>query len=291
MDTHKTDTELKPLSGVPFEMISEAFLEAFADYGMDLDAVKLRDMLTRRGARPDLSFAAFADGRIVSFIINGIGEYNGSLAAYDTGTGTIPEYRGLGLTDRIFNYSVGFLRNAGVRTYLLEVLKDNIPAVRIYSRQGFEVSREFDCYTSDIQSVADRLSGVSSGGVLIREVTADAVAGSGRFMDFIPSWQNSVDSLARNPDAFTCLAAYRDNEPVGFGVSETAYGDISLIAVDKGYRRQGIGSVLLNSLVRRSATDRVKVLNVDSRSDGMASFLAKAGFGISCRQYEMIKTI
>lgn len=289
MTTDIHTIELRSLAGIPFDEISRAFLAAFADYGMDLDTDKLRDMLTRRGARFDLSFAAFDAGRIVSFIINGIGSHDGRPTAYDTGTGTLEQYRGRGLTDRIFAYSTAFLRNAGIETYLLEVLKHNIPAVKIYVRQGFEIAREFDCYAAGNDAIVRRRRPSRNPDIEIREVPAAYIRELTPFMDFVPSWQNSPNSIERNPRAFVCIAACKAGIPVGFGVSETAYGDISLLAVDRAHRRHGIGSEILSELVAHNRCRQTKVLNVDHTCGSMKAFLSKTGFEPTCRQYEMIK--
>ena len=284
------DIVIKNLADIKPEDITAAFLDAFADYSMSLDERSLADMLKRRGAVQELSFGAFDRGRIVSFIINGIGDYSGRRMAYDTGTGTVKEYRGLGLTDRIFNYSVEHLVNAGVKDYVLEVLTDNIPAVKIYSRQGFKTVREFDCFTAANESVAANLKDTAPG-VKIRRSDIDEVRCMAGYMDFEPSWQNSFESIGRNPEAFLFLAAYDGDAKVGFGVSETAYGDITLLAVDKSARRQGVGSALLRGLVAYNRIGRAKVINVDSRCVEMKSFLEASGFELSCRQYEMMKKL
>ena len=273
MKINDSDIEIRSLAGISFDEIAQAFLEAFSDYDIKLDRESLFAMLKRRGARMDLSFAAFHGQRIVSFIINGIGTFAGSATAYDTGTGTVKEFRGLGLTDRILNHSFDVLESAGITTYILEVLEHNAPAVRIYTRQGFAIEREFDCYTGEVAAITGRLS----------------CCVSENLMDFMPSWQNSLDSVRRNPDAFLCLTANVGDVVVGWGVSETAYGDITLLAVDGAYRRQGVGSRLLLELVSASVPDRVKVLNVDDSCKCMKSFVENSGLELSCRQYEMMK--
>lgn len=283
---------IRSLKGVPFEVVAEAFLNAFADYGMTLDEESLAAMLRRRGAKMELSFAAFDDeGRIVSFILNGIGNHGGRATAYDTGTGTIKEYRGQGLTDRIFSYSLTHLKQAGIENYLLEVLTHNTPAVKIYSRQGFETVRRLDCYTADNQQALDSLADKANRDIEIREMAVDEAQRCTSFIDFTPSWQNSFDSVRRNPEAFTCLIAYSGGIPVGMGISETAYGDITQVAVDPTHRRKGIGSRLLSELIGRNRIDRAKVLNVDHSCEAMGEFLCRSGFTLSCDQYEMCKPL
>ena len=289
MKINDSDIEIRSLAGISFDEIAQAFLEAFSDYDIKLDRESLFAMLKRRGARMDLSFAAFHGQRIVSFIINGIGTFAGSATAYDTGTGTVKEFRGLGLTDRILNHSFDVLESAGITTYLLEVLEHNAPAVRIYTRQGFAIEREFGCYTGEVAAITGRLSCRVSENLRIERSTVDEIERYASFMDFMPSWQNSLDSVRRNPDAFLCLTANVGDVVVGWGVSETAYGDITLLAVDGAYRRQGVGSRLLLELVSASVPDRVKVLNVDDSCECMKSFVENSGLELSCRQYEMMK--
>lgn len=286
-----SDIEIRSLASVPFDQVADAFLVAFADYELTLDKDTLAAMLKRRGANLALSFAAWAQGRIVSFIINGIGRYNGRATAYDTGTGTVKEFRGLGLTDRIFNYSVDYLVKAGVEAYLLEVLTHNLPAVKIYTRQGFGIVRELDCYTADNGLIDGILQKKVNKTVKIGKVPVETIERYAAFMDFRPSWQNTLDSIKRNPEAFVCLMAYDGTEPVGWGVSETAYGDISLMAVDIRHRRRGIGARLLLELVRANRIERAKALNVDDGCAAMKAFLTQSGFALSCRQYEMCRSL
>ena len=113
--------EIKSLEKTDFDTLFRAFGRAFADYEVQLNAEQLRAMLTRRGFDPALSFAAFDGAQIAAFTLNGIGNFNGVPTAYDTGTGTLKEYRGTGLATEIFRHSMPHLRRAGVGQYLLEV--------------------------------------------------------------------------------------------------------------------------------------------------------------------------
>ena len=94
--------EIKSLSNISFDELFGAFEQAFADYEIQLNKAELMTMLKRRGFNPELSFAVFDGDKIVSFTCNGIGDFNGTPTAYDTGTGTLKDYRGRGLATRIF---------------------------------------------------------------------------------------------------------------------------------------------------------------------------------------------
>ena len=148
--------EIKSLEKTDFDTLFRAFGRAFADYEVQLNAEQLRAMLTRRGFDPALSFAAFDGAQIAAFTLNGIGNFNGVPTAYDTGTGTLKEYRGTGLGTEIFRHSMPHLRRAGVGQYLLEVLQHNTRAVSVYRNLGFETVREFNYFCRANTEIADR---------------------------------------------------------------------------------------------------------------------------------------
>ncbi len=137
---------IKPLNNISFSSIFSAFDRAFEEYEMQLNKDELNTLLRRRGFVPELSFGAFENEKLIAFTLNGIGFYNNIKTAYDTGTGTLKEYRGQGLATKIFNHSIPFLKKANVTQYLLEVLQHNSKAVSVYKNLGFEISREFNYF-------------------------------------------------------------------------------------------------------------------------------------------------
>lgn len=116
--------EIRSLEHIDFDTLFEGFSNAFSDYEIHFDKNEVQFMLIRRGYVPHLSFAAFDNGKIVSFTLNGIGLFNGIPTAYDTGTGTVKSFRGRGIAGEIFKYSLPYLKEAGIRQYLLEVLQN-----------------------------------------------------------------------------------------------------------------------------------------------------------------------
>lgn len=103
--------EIRNLEHTDFETIFHGFKKAFADYEIHFEKEEVRSMLKRRGYNPQLSFAAFDNDEIVAFTLNGTGTFNGVLTAYDTGTGTIKQYRGQSIAGKIFTHSSLFSRN------------------------------------------------------------------------------------------------------------------------------------------------------------------------------------
>lgn len=139
--------EIKSLGKIDFETIYISFNKSFANYDILLNADELKTMLKRCGYNPDLSFAVFEKKDIVAFTLNGIGNFNETKMAYDTGTGTLKNYRGQGLVTKIFEYSIPYLKEVNSNHYLLAVLQHNTKAVSVYRKIGFNVTRDFNYFS------------------------------------------------------------------------------------------------------------------------------------------------
>lgn len=282
--------EIRSLADTDFDTLYEAFSQAFADYEVQINGAQLRRMLKRRGFDPRLSFAAFDGDRIAAFTLNGIGNYDGLPTAYDTGTGTLEAYRGQGLATRIFEHSIPYLKEAGIGRYPLEVLQHNTKAVSVYRKLGFEVTREFN-YFSQEQEKAKVPAEVFQSPYPVRRIdTRDCEEVSG-FWDFRPSWQNSPESIARSPEDFVSLGAFSGEWLIGYCVFEPASGDITQLAVDKGFRGRGVGSRLLAEMLRLNEAGTVKIVNTDIACEAVTRFLERRNIPVRGRQFEMQKTL
>ena len=281
---------IRSLERESFDCVADAFLRAFEDYDLTFDRQRLRDMLVRRGADMELSFGAFYNEELVSFILNGIADYAGRKTAYDTGTGTVSSARGAGLIDRIFQWSLPRLRDAGVERYLLEVLTHNTPAIKIYRRMGFEITRSFDCFAGRTEDIS--IDSEENENLEVRRGRICDIERLQHFCDFAPSWQNSLSSILRAEKTMVCLiACLSDNTPVGYLVAEPAYGDIAQIAVAPDYRRRGVARRLLRNIIRLHACDNWRVVNIPDDYLPMKLFLQADGFGLTCSQYEMMRSL
>ena len=246
-------------------------------------------MLKRRGFYPNLSIAAFEGDEIVAFTLNGIGDFNLVPTAYDTGTGTLLEYRGKGLATKIFEYSIPFLKEAGIKQYLLEVLQHNTKAVSVYRKLGFEVSREFNYFVQKNEKIRNECEGSTV--CSIRNISIEEVTATADFWDFSPSWQNSFEAIKRATEDFICLGTFIDNKLAGYCVFDPTSGDITQIAVGKDYRRKGVASLLLKEVVRLNRYETIKVINTDVPCSSITDFLKENNILVSGKQFEMIKTL
>ena len=289
MINNMVDIRIKSLKNASFDELFEAFRQAFAEYEVQLDRAELQAMLKRRGFDPELSFAAFDGDKIVSFTCNGIGDFNGTRMAYDTGTGTLKDYRGTGLATRVFESSIPYLKESGIKEYLLEVLQHNTGAVSVYRKIGFQVTREFYYFRAENRQVRNEVH-VDIPYTLQAIRIEDHVSISD-FWDFKPSWQNSLEAIGRAADTFVCLGVFTEDRLVGYGVFEPVSGDVTQIAVDRSFRRKGIGSLLLQNMLEMNKLNSVKILNTDVTCDSMTAFLRSKNIEPMGKQFEMIRQL
>lgn len=257
---------------------------------MQLDRKELESMLKRRGFVPELSFGAFHKGKLVSFTFNGIGSYKGVKTAYDTGTGTLKEYRGRGLATSVFKHSIPFLKKAGISSYLLEVLQYNTGAVSVYSKLGFEITREFNYFSCSLDQakVPDKDVGMA---ITIRPVDLASCKDKKVFWDFGPSWQNDFGSIERTPEDFKMIGAFIEEEMVAYAIYAPGAGDLTQLAVHKNHRRKGIGTSLFKVILEEIQHPSIKVINTETGCDSITEFLNIFSIPLAGTQYEMQKNL
>lgn len=281
---------IKNLVSTPVEQIHAAFLKAFSDYQikmqLSLDEFNLH-MLLRRGLCREVSFGLFDDEELVGITLNGLRDWNGKRTVYDICTGFVPEQRGKGLAKQVFEAMMPHLKTANVQQYLLEVLQDNAPAITLYKKAGFEVTRELTCYRGDVDKFDFSKSALCSRE--IREVKDPEWNLYPTFWNFQPSWQNSIDSIKSVLEHARIFHALDCDRCVGYGVIVPARGDVTQMAVHPKYRRQKIGTALLKALAQCSTTGSVVLVNNEKTEASVAAFFESVHCSLFVSQYEMLK--
>ncbi|MCK4699947.1 MAG: GNAT family N-acetyltransferase [Bacteroidales bacterium] len=280
---------IKQLNGISIEVIYEAFIKAFADYvePFNLTFQQLKYMIERRGCNLNLSFGAFNGDELVGFTLNGIGEWNGKLTAYDTGTGIIKEFRKRGIATKMFNASLPVLRDNHITQYLLEVIRTNQPAFNLYRKSGFEVTREFNYYISSKDKIEIQESKLNNE-FYIKEIDNPNWDLLKTVWDFVPSWQNSIDSINRKNEYFKILGIFDKDHIAGYGIIEKDTGDIPQLGIDKKYRRKGLATTLLHRLPQYSESDEIKIINTCASYDPFKKFADSINLVPGIGQYEML---
>jgi ribosomal protein S18 acetylase RimI-like enzyme len=258
--------DIRPLTGVSFETMAEAFNDAFSDY--DIPAKYSVEYLTylvqRRGYRPDLAVGAFDGERLVGFVFNCLqGE-----DAYNSGTGVVISHRRHGIARQLMQRSIETLP---AKRYTLEVIETNHRAIALYRSLRFDEPRRFQCWTY-----------ATTRDVRVKELAnadLEAIAANG---DIVPAWQNSLDSIRRAREPHVVLGDER-----GAVVFFPQTGDVPLLAVRRDARRHGLGTQLLDAAATRSAKP-LRIMNIDVRAEDIGAFMAAIGAKPLVRQIEMI---
>ncbi|MCJ7933387.1 MAG: GNAT family N-acetyltransferase [Chryseobacterium sp.] len=274
--------EFKNLAHSSIEDILFTFNLSFSDYIVPFHLTKEQLVSKINFERIDLNLSAgaFEGGQLVGFILIAEKEENGQRMLYNAGTGVIPESRGKGLVRKMYDFVLGKERKTDI--LILEVIEGNEPAIRAYENLGFTVVRKLLCFHGNINPAQGNPD------VVIQELEEFQWETFRSFWDIEPSWQGSVFILDQMQKDCTVLGAYEKGKLVGYTVYNPALRKIYQIAVDKNYRQQGIGTMLLGAIGARNNGQPVSFNNVDNASEAASIFLEKKiGLKNWVSQFEM----
>ncbi|MEM8763775.1 MAG: GNAT family N-acetyltransferase [Bacteroidota bacterium] len=274
--------QIKTLSGVPLEQILTVFNTAFFDYlvPLQLTPEQLETKMKADGTELSLSCGVFEDEKPVAFISHGMDSIKGQKIVYNGGTGVVPHKRGAGLTTKMYDFILPILRSKGIKKVVLEVISNNVPAIKSYQRIGFETQRELLCYKGDKLTISSK----NTASIKPLETYDWRLMES--FGDTKPTWQNSQRALSTVSSTNIALGAYLKGQLVGYVIFTPGSKRIQQIAVKPEYRRLGIASQLLESIVHQHGNS-LSVINIDAKAKDLNSFFHKIGFALQLKQFEM----
>lgn len=237
-------------------------------------------------------------------------------AAYDSGTGTIPIFRGKGLSKLLLNESKNLLRKNNIDGFILEVLETNEKAKNLYSNAGFLISRRFYCYKVNKQKLLENLKNIINKEICdidlstenIKIKSSDLFTFSSTnilktsFENFLSSplsWQNSFKSIKNIKKLLKASYLYINNRLCGIGILQESNSDIKVFSIkiadttfndiklkEKLEKTYLIESLFLKELIKLSKNENISILNIDEKM-GLKEFLSFAGFNNFVNQFEM----
>ncbi len=268
------------------------FLESFSDYLMpvQLSAAQFNTKIKREGIALSYCIAAYVGTEMAGFILTGLGEWQGKPAAYNAGTGVLPQYRGYGLTQQLYAALMPKLKQSAIEHCLLEVITENAPALRAYKAVGFQVTRSLDLFRAPKAELLLKVEEPDH--ITIAPTKKPDWKTYGCFWEAAPSWQNTAEAVRRSPDEKIMLEARnREQEVVGYIIFFPGTGSVAQFAVDKGIRERGIGTALLREAVQLTQAPSLMFVNVDTSATSLISYLERRHFSRLLRQYEMLLPI
>lgn len=283
-------TNIRTLENTGIETIHSAFVNAFSDYQVDISYMTL-DVIEKRfiknGYHPELSAGVFDGDELKGFTIVGVGKFNGGRSGFDIMTGLVKDYRGKGLANQMFDLIKTKMKEEAIDNFYLEVLQENGPAIKAYTKTGFKKIRGLNCYNLKVGKVkpARPIETI----VFIDQAERSEIDKFSGYLDWEPSWENHFESIKRIPDHVQIIVANVFNRKAGILVYYPTLKWILTLAVDPEFRRKGIASAMLEYLVDTLPVyvREIKVLNVDDKDKAMNAFLRISGFEKVTSQYEM----
>ena len=267
---------VRHLGDTDFSSVMECFLSAFENYfvKMPLDHNFYKQRWKASGVRFDLSYGMFDKNTLVGFIINAVDERQGELIAYNSGTGVIPDYRGQRIVKAIYDYAIPDLIKNGITKCLLEVITENVKAIKSYEAIGFEICKHYKCFGGAI-SVEDHNN------YRLRDLDFNAVN-----WDTIPnqdlySWDNQNRSLEKGNYKF--FEVIVGNEIQSFFTINPINGYIAQLEVLND--TESSWNTLFSAI--RSIQKDVKINNIDDRLITKIKTVEYAGLKNTVNQYEM----
>jgi ribosomal protein S18 acetylase RimI-like enzyme len=274
-----------------FAKLYEAFLQAFSDYVVPfaLTEAQFRNHIILNAVDLNSTIGCVEGDKLIGFSLNGFGEWNGKSTVYDAGTGVIPEFRQQGVSEKMFDLMLPVFKEKGIEQCLLEVVTNNTPAVALYEKLGFYKIRELALLQCEGKLKARELE---RSDIEIRPIQDLDWNLFRTFWDGGPSWQNSVEAIARSRKVKTALGAFIDGKCAGYVIFSANFGRVAQLAVDREHRHLGIAAALLQSM--QSETDAkhpAQVINIDKSLTDSMNFFHRLGFNEILSQFEMIKAL
>ena len=280
------------LEKTSLEKLAQSWERGFSDYAVKITMppAVLQNVLQQNGVRLDLSIGAFDGDNLVGFWINGVRKIDDVLVAYDSGTAIWPEYRSLGISKLMAERSNEILKNAGVRRYVLEVLQDNKRAFEIYKKDGFEVTRELICFSKKLPFTHNRN--------LPKDCRIECIPINEEFfrslpeMEYVPSWQNRMESALSIGDKLTGIVATDDSGALAYAILHKARGRL----LQAWFSKKTLGGPIPGAIMANAASNcknisELSIINVSKDASKTCSVFKDLNFSIMAMQYEMKKEL
>jgi GNAT superfamily N-acetyltransferase len=272
---------IRDLDNCSVESITVAFNEAFSDYFIPLQFTTdaMRCKMKGENILLPYSVGAFENDRLVGFILHGHDRIEGEETVYNAGTGVIPAFRGKGLTADMYQYALDRLHREGIGSHVLEVIDNNIPAMKVYHQRGFSIARKLGAYKLFRALPGNGLYPIT----LVTEID-DTVSG---FHSCLPAWQNSLASIRRDKEGHSFPVIYMDGQLVAYAVYVPSTGRVKQCAVHPQWRRKGLGRALIDYMIIHNAKGELVFTNIDESYTSGLQFLHALGFTKFLGLYEM----
>ena len=138
-DDGATELTLRRASEFTIEELVNAYNQTRIDYivPMPMNARRLTEYVRNYDVRLDYSAVAMSDGQILGLSMLGVRPGR----CWSTRLGVLPVKRRRGTGESLMNDNIAMARQLGAKCIILEVIKDNEPAHKLFEKLGFRETR------------------------------------------------------------------------------------------------------------------------------------------------------
>ena len=237
-------------------------------------------MLEKLGINGEISGVMLDEEELIGFILHSRTRFQGLDTVYNGGTGVMSVYRGMGIIQEIYKKLLPNLRQSGAERILLECITTNLRALKLYEVMGFKKKKLLHCFKGFV------LLDLGLNHLMFREAQDFKLNRFNAFADFSPSFIDANDRLNANWKYEKLIECYKGETLAGYIIFQKHLGRVSQLGVRKDYRRQGLGTALLQ-YVQQDCQRALTLMNIPSEAKGMLQFLRNIGLVNNADQYEM----
>ena len=262
-----------------FNCVKRTFTQDNAPFNLSYDDFSIR-MLEKLRINGEISGLMLDNEELIGFMLHSRAYFQGIDTIYNGGTGIVSAYRGKGIIQKIYKNLSPRLRESGAKRILLECITTNLSALKLYEVMGFQKKRLLHCFKGIISL------DLGLNNLIFKETQDFKLDRFNAFIDFSPSFLDANECLNSNWKYEKLIESYQGQTLIGYVIFQRHLGMVSQLGVRKDYRRQGVGTALLN-YVQQDCQRSLTLMNVPSKAEGMLQFLGKIGLVNYVDQYEM----
>jgi ribosomal protein S18 acetylase RimI-like enzyme len=270
----------------------KTFNKAFSDYIIPINLSHgqfIQKVIQKTNISFKYSIGTYYNKKLIGFIYNSINYYEKKNTAYNGGTGVISDFRGNGLTQRMYDSIFPGLKKIGIEQCVLEVITNNKPAIRVYEKLGFQRTKFYHCLKMNEES--RYLQQIRNKDINIIVPSKPKWGKYEKFCDYNTCFLDTFPLLKKNKQNETILEAHQNEQLVGFIIFNRLMGRIEQIAVDQNLRGNGIGSILIKKMRTICRKKPIYILNLNERNYDLLNFFLRLGFRNEIDQFEFKMSI
>lgn len=272
----KKGLKVRKLENIEFEIIIDCFLRSFDNYYVELPTDKnyYEERWERAKVNYTLSYGMFDGEKLVGFIINAIDEQNRVKIAFNTGTGVLPEYRGKRIIKSIYDYAIPDLKINGISKCSLEVLTENVKAIKSYQSIGFKICKTLNSFSGDIKLTHHEK-------ISINKVDYNSFDWNDLPNQDLYSWD--FNSKVIKNGEYDYYQITKNNFVESYFVINPKNGYLAQFEILK--ESNGCWNRLFSGI--KEISNFIKVINVDNRLNKKIGYINSIGLLNTVNQYEM----